>query len=106
MFFMKMFLTLVIENTTQILFPISQLLGFVKPVFGKCGKNIEFDNGPHPFISATQNLSSAEIAVTDLETSSQRFVLQYFPVQLLDLVDEGIESFVGKCLLVLYESFW
>ena len=100
-----MLLSLVIKNTTQIVFPERQLFGFIEPIFAECRNNIKFNNRPQPFISASKNLSAAEIAVADLESFSQSFILQYFFVQLLDMADQFIEGFAIKTFLIFYKSF-
>ena len=91
-----MLLSLIIKHSTQILFPSGKLIRLIEPVLSKHRQNIKFYNRTHPLISAAGFLSSAEIAVSNLESASKRFIICYLFIQCLDLVDQRIEGFVRK----------
>ena len=91
-----MLLSLIIKHSTQILFPSGKLIRLIEPVLSKHRQNIKFYNRTHPLISAAGFLSSAEIAMADLESASKRFIICYLFIQYLDLVNQRIEGFVRK----------
>ena len=66
-------LSLVMEHTTQSIFPLLHVLLIIKPVFLEHGDNIEVYNLTHPFLG-TLRLSS-EIAMADTETFAKGIVL-------------------------------
>ena len=72
---MNMLLSLVIEHTTQIIFPALQLCRLVEPVLTEHRKNIKLNNRTHPLIGTARCLTAAKLAMSYLESTSEGFVI-------------------------------
>lgn len=104
MFWIKIPLSVVIENTTQILFPTMQLVGRVEPVFCQRRENIKFHHRAQPVGGAGGRVGQTEVAVTNAEAGTKGGICSNFPVQCLDLFHQSIEGFVVERRLIFLES--
>lgn len=83
MFLMKMLLSLIIETHPAEYFPNAGVFRIIKPVFAEHWQNIIINDGVHPLICT--NIPAAEIAVSNAESLTQRFIKCNFMIQVFYL---------------------
>lgn len=82
MFFIRMFLSLVIERHHGVCFPTLKAGCVIKPVLVEHWKDIIFDDLSEPFVST--DITGAEIAVSYAEAFAKCLVISNLIIQFLD----------------------
>src|SRR5690554_7720018 len=97
-----MLLSLIIENTTQNIFPPLQFFPFIEPILTENRDNIIFYDFHHPIISTF--LLITEVTMANSKTLSKGTAGCNIPVQFLSVIYKDIKCLIIKAFLINFKS--